>query len=69
MRIWTEIGGPKEYYGTKAYVVSPYSVDIIGKAIVDAMVEDKFQPQLMCDIKAKYSLAHCVANLINEYSK
>lgn len=65
----TEIGGPKEYYGSKAFVVNPYNVDEIGQAVINAMDENKFQSQLMRDIKANYSLEHCVANLINEYRK
>ncbi len=65
----TNIGGPKEYYGTHAYVVTPYDVDEIGQAIVKAMDQNRFQPQLMRDIKAEYNLEHCVANLINEYCK
>lgn len=65
----TEIGGPKEYYGSRAYVVNPYDVDAIGKAVVAAMDEDRFQPALMGEVKEKYGLAHCVSEMVEEYRK
>ena len=65
----TEIGGPKEYYGSRAFVVNPYDVDEIGKAVVAALAEKEYQPQLMKKINEKYSLPRCVAQLAEEYSK
>jgi len=65
----TEIGGPKEYYGSRAFVVNPYDVDEIGKAVVAAMAEREYQPKLMKEINEKYSLPRCVAQLAEEYSK
>lgn len=65
----TEIGGPKEYYGTNAYVVNPYNVDEIGQAVVKALDENKFQPKLMGNIKLNYNLQHCVELLVEDYIK
>lgn len=65
----TEIGGPKEYYGSRAFVVNPYDVDEIGKAVLAAMDENKYQPQLMKGIVNEYNLCHCVEKLVEEYKK
>lgn len=64
----TNIGGPKEYYGKLAYLVDPYSVDAIGKAIVSAMNGGK-QPELSKMIKKRYNVETCVDELIAAYSK
>lgn len=65
----TKIGGPKEYYGDMAYVVNPYSVDEIGKAIMDAMNENHFQPALQKYIQINYNLKTCVGKMVKEYMK
>ncbi len=65
----TEFGGPKEYYGSNAFIVNPYNVDDIGLSIVNALRTSQFQPELMNTIKEKYGLSHCVALLIDEYKK
>lgn len=65
----TEIGGPKEYYAEMAYIVNPYRVDEIGKAIVKAMDETRFQPRLQKHIIENYSLSHCVCNLAKKYAE
>ncbi|MCD8284742.1 MAG: glycosyltransferase family 4 protein [Prevotellaceae bacterium] len=64
----TKIGGPKEYYGDMAYVVSPYDVDEIGRAVVKAM-ETTSQPALMRYVQEKYNLESCVKLLVSEYKK
>lgn len=65
----TEIGGPKEYYDNHAFIVNPYSVDDIGVAVLNAMKETRFQPNLMNSIKEKYSLQNTVLQLVEEYKK
>lgn len=65
----TRIGGPKEYYGKKAFIVNPYDVNDIGKAVIAAMKNNNYQPQLMKEIKEKYRLSKCVAQLVEEYKK
>ena len=67
-------GGPKEYYlddkgNYMAYVVNPYSVDDIGKAVLKALSENSFQPQLQRRIQERYNLASCVSKLLEEYDK
>lgn len=59
----TEIGGPKEYYSDMAYIVNPYSVDEIGKSVLAAMDETRFQPQLQKYIVDNYRLSFCVSKL------
>lgn len=65
----TNIGGPKEYYGDKAYIINPYNIDDIGQAVVAALKGKKYQPQLMKEITEKFSLSHCVAQMVKEYRK
>ncbi|WP_242385865.1 glycosyltransferase family 4 protein [Phocaeicola sartorii] len=65
----TEIGGPKEYYSDMAYVVNPYNVDEIGKAVMNAMSESRFQPRLQKYIQDNYNLETCVGKMVNEYMR
>ena len=65
----TQLGGPKEYYGNKAYIVNPYDIDDIGNAIIEAMNNGKWQPQLSGEIYKKYKLSQCVKGLIAAYKK
>ena len=68
--IITQLGGPKEYYKDNlAYIVNPYSIDEIGKSIVDAMNNNTQQPQLRNHIIKNYSIDSCVDLLINSYQK
>ena len=53
--VLTNIGAPKEYYNGRAYLVSPYSVDEIGKSIMDALNNGKSQPELREYIIQNYS--------------
>ncbi len=63
----TEIGGPKEYYNNMAYTVNPYDIDDIGKKVILALNENKYQPQLRQYIINNYSLDHSISKLINSY--
>lgn len=64
----TEIGGPKEYYENKAFIVNPYSVDEIGQAIVTALNGEKtFQPELSKQINKLYNKKHIAQLLLQEY--
>lgn len=54
--VLTNIGGPKEYFGGYARLVDPYSVDDIGKAIMEAMVspsDDKLRQHIMSNYSKK----------------
>lgn len=53
--VLTDIGAPKEYYGGRAYLVSPYDVDEIGRAICKALESGKSQPELREHILRNYS--------------
>ena len=53
--VLTDIGAPKEYYDGRAYLVSPYDMDAIGKAVVKALGEHKSQPGLKDYILNNYS--------------
>lgn len=64
--IITSIRGPKEYYGDKAFVVNPYSVDEIGRAVCDAM-QGRFQPSLKEEIDELYSPEKIVDLLFKGY--
>jgi glycosyltransferase involved in cell wall biosynthesis len=64
----TEIGGPKEYYGGKAFVVNPYSVDDIGRAVVEALSGNKsFQPELSKQVHKEFNKKHIAQLLLKEY--
>lgn len=64
----TEIGGPKEYYEDKAFIVNPYSIDEIGKAITEAISGTKsFQPLLSEQIYKQYNKKQIAQLLLKEY--
>ncbi len=65
----TKLGGPKEYYGDMSFIVNPYNVDEIGKAVVNALESKKRQPALMNYVINNYNLSHCVDLLLQSYSK
>lgn len=52
----TSLGGPKEYYNGLAKIVNPFSVDEIGKAIVEFLDGETYQPMLAKYIHLNYSL-------------
>lgn len=62
----TNLGAPKEYYDGLAYLVNPYSVDSIGKAICKALSEEENkQPHLREHIINNYDRSRC-NQLLNE---
>ena len=64
----TNLGGPKEYYPDElAYKVNPYDVDNIGKAVIDAMNNNIYQPTLKNYITEKYNVSSCTDLLIKFY--
>lgn len=53
--VLTSLGAPKEYYKGRAYLVDPYNIDDIGKAIYSALNHGKSQPELSHFIYDNYS--------------
>lgn len=66
--VLTNLGGPKEYYGGFAHLVNPYSVDEIGKAVVEALDAGE-NVQLYDFVKTNSSLEHCVELLEECYKQ
>lgn len=64
----TSIGGPKEYYNGMAYIVNPYSVDDIGKSVIQAMHNTR-QPQLKQWIDEMYNQERITQLLLDLYQK
>lgn len=65
----TSIGGPKEYYAGKAFVVNPFDIDEIGTSICSALSDNTRQPFLMEYVKEMYNLIKCVHDLSTWYAK
>lgn len=66
----TKIGGPKEYYADKAFIVNPFDVDEIGQAVLNAMNENNsYQPQLSEYIYQEYNKTHIAQLLLKEYQQ
>lgn len=63
----TEIGGPKEYYDGKAYLVNPFDVDSIGKAVMQALNDNASQPAIRQHIIENYNLDKTIDMLIASY--
>lgn len=66
--VLTNLGGPKEYYGGFAHLVNPYSIDDIGKAIIEAL-DAKDNLPLFNFVKANSSLKHCMDLLEDCYKR
>lgn len=64
----TRIGGPKEYYNGQAYLVNPFDIDDIGKKIIEAMHQKRYQPGLSQYIYERYNLNTCVKKLATIYT-
>lgn len=63
--VLTKLGAPKEYYNGMAHLVDPYSVDDIGKTIVNVLNDKKsFQPSLRDYIINKYNQENCMKLLV-----
>lgn len=66
----TNLGGPKEYYSKgNAYLVNPYDVDDIGRAVVKALEDNTSQPGLRKHLMESYNVSACTDLLIEEYQK
>lgn len=64
----TNMGGPKEYYGNLAAIVNPYSVDDIGKAVINLM--KKTTPsEIQEHVISRYNLSKNVDSLLESYQK
>lgn len=67
--VTTRLGGPKEYYNGKAYLVDPYDVDDIGRAVLKALEDDTSQPDLREHVIRNYSTEQCVDLLVESYRR
>ena len=64
--VLTNIGAPKDYYGGRAFLVDPYSVDDIGKGVLRCMNGEFIaQPELMGFVEDNYSLRACTQKIID----
>ena len=69
--VLTNLGAPKEYFGGKAFLVNPYSVDDIGNKIMMALNDNETQPYLQNHIIKNYSEDRCIRllnNALEEFS-
>lgn len=63
--VLTNVGAPKEYWGGRARLVDPKSVDDIGQAVLECLTDKhKKQPELMKFIKEEYSLKSCSQTIV-----
>lgn len=62
--VLTKNGGPKEYYDNMAFLVDPYSIDDIGKAIMEALHSTR-QPQLQKHIMQNFNLNICMNKMVD----
>ena len=65
--VMTKLGGPKEYYNGLAKIIDPYNVDAIGKAVVEFLEGDTFQPKLSNYINSQFSLQNISQQLVDSY--
>jgi len=66
----TKLGGPKEYYSNdSAWLVDPYNVDDIGKAVISAMENNEKQPALREALINMYNITSCVDRLLDDYRR
>lgn len=65
--VMTKLGGPKEYYNGMAKIVNPYSIDEIGRAVVQFLDGDTFQPKLGECITTNNSLLNISQKLVNAF--
>ena len=64
--VLTNLGAPKEYYDGLAELVDPYSIDSIGKVILNCLNgKVSHQPQLMKYIDAHYSVNAITQQLVD----
>ena len=67
--VMTELGGPKEYYRGMAKTVNPYSVDEIGRAVVQFIDGQTFQPELRNHVNENFSVQNISKKLTDSYKK
>jgi glycosyltransferase involved in cell wall biosynthesis len=65
--VMTNLGGPKEYYNGMAEIVNPYNVDEIGKAVMNFLNGNTFQPELKKHILNHLSLQTISQELVKRY--
>lgn len=65
----TNLGGPKEYYGSLATRINPYSIDDIGQAIVKNLSGFSKQPALQKYVQKNFSLRNIAERLQVMYQK
>jgi len=63
----TNIGGPKEYYSKYARQVDPFSIDSIGKTIVELMNKTEQNHDLTNYVRRNYSEEVIINNLLDSY--
>lgn len=67
--VMTELGGPKEYYNGLANLVNPFSIDSIGKSILNFLKDNNtFQPELKHHVLQNFSLEMVSSRLVDIYS-
>ena len=63
--VLTNVGAPKEYWGGRARLIDPKSVDDIGQAVLECLTgKHKKQPELMKFINEEYSLKSCSQTIV-----
>lgn len=67
--VLTNIGGPKEYYEGRAFLVNPYDVDSIGLSIMNALEETNRQPDLRNYIIENFSENNIANKLLSIYTQ
>lgn len=63
--VLTNLGGPKEYFNNKAFLVNPFDVDDIGGKIIEALNDSSTQPYLSNHIINYNSEKYCMTLLHN----
>ena len=65
----SNIPGPKEYYNGMCEEINPYSVDDIGKGIMNFLLDKKqYQPKLGEYVRSNYNTKCVYDNLFNAYT-
>lgn len=63
--VLTNVGAPKDYWGGRARLVDPLSVDDIGQAVMECLEgKHKKQPELMSFIQQEYSICGCTGKIV-----
>lgn len=68
--VLTNLGAPKEYYNGMAYLINPYDIDSIGKAVMNALEgKGNHQPQLKEHIIRHYNPQTCYSLLEESFKR